>query len=109
MRRGLNKETASRMGRASVAARENARLARALNLGEEIRSEREIVLLEISTRNPQSGQRHEIACVWDSTQQSMRFRVVLDGDPSWRANWSKTRFARWLMRQIVAVSRRYWE
>jgi hypothetical protein len=91
----------SDMGRKSQAVQENARLASALAYGPR-RPIESYLVFQIRTRNPRTGQEHEIEIKSDPGAGNNRYHVYLDG-VKWAKPWSRWGFCRWLFDKIDRV------
>lgn len=88
-------------GKISQRNQENKRLERALKYGP-VRSVESFFVLEIITRNPRTGRENHIELRHEIDNGNNRYNVYLNGE-RWRNQWSRTRFASWLFKQIESV------
>jgi hypothetical protein len=91
----------SAMGRKGQAVQENARLASALAYGPR-RPVESYLVFQIHTRNPRTGQEHEIEIKSEPGDGDNRYHAYLDG-VSWAKPWSRWGFCRWLFEKIDSV------
>ena len=104
--RPSGKEQAAEWGRRSGEVQRVDRLAAALNFAP-VRPVEDVLVFEVRTFNPFSGQRHLLELKHGVRNGNDRFDLWIDGTRQ-RNQWSRWGFVHWMFRKIDSV-RADWE